>query len=450
MTNSTQRSELNTTPKNSIRINMKYFLFLLTFTSLIFITEQMHAQMNAQTPAPAQSEIIALTGGTIHTVTNGVIENGVIVFEDGLITHIGSNVRLPADARTVDVTGKYIYPGLIDAYNRIGIFEIGAVGMTVDINEQGPINPNARAERAFNPESRHIGVARSAGVLTSVTTPGGGLISGQSAAMKMDGWSWDEMTLKPGTGLIVNWPGTGDDYEENIQTLRDAFADARSYKKAKEAMDSGEASRHDRDTRWEAMIPVFEGDTPVVVNANEVRQIQDAITWAEEEDVRLIILGGRDAHLIGQHLSDKQIPVIITTVLTSPNRNWEGYDSRYALPAKLFQAGVQFAIAGAPDAANVNRLPFEAGAAVAYGLSEDAALRSLTISPAAILGIDDRVGSLEEGKDATLMITNGNPLEYETQIEQVYIQGRKSDMMDMHKQLYEKYREKVNQASANE
>jgi len=449
MINSNCRSELKQTQKNSIRSVMKSLLILLTFSSFLLFSSQTQAQMNAQTPAPAQSEIIALTGGTIHTVTDGVIENGVIVFEDGVITHIGSNVRLPADAQSVDVTGKHIYPGFVDAYSRMGIFEIGAVGMTVDINEQGSVNPNVKVERAFNPESRHIGVARSAGVLTSITTPGGGLISGQSAAMKMDGWSWDEMTLKSGTGLIVNWPGTGDDYEENIQVLRDTFADARSYKKAKEAMDSGEASRHDLDSRWEAMIPVFEGDTPVVVNANEVRQIQDAITWAEEEDVRLIILGGSDAHLIGEHLSNKNIPVILTNVLTSPNRNWEGYDSRYALPAKLFQAGVQFAIAGAPDAANVNRLPFEAGAAAAYGLSEDAALRSLTISPAAILGIDDRVGSLEEGKDATLMITNGNPLEYETQIEQVYIQGRKSDMMDMHKQLYEKYREKVNQAASN-
>lgn len=422
---------------------MKFFTFVLT----VVLSTSLFNNVQAQTPAPAQSEVIALTGGTIHTVTNGVIENGVIVFEDGVITLIGHNVRLPADARQIDVTGKHIYPGFIDAYNQMGIYEIGAVNMTVDINEQGPINPNAKVERAFNPESRHIGVARSAGVLTSVTTPGGGLISGQSAAMKMDGWSWDEMTLKSGVGLIVNWPSTNDEYGENIQNLRDTFADARAYKRALEAMGRGEAPRHDRDSRWDAMVPVFNKETPVVVNANEVRQIQDAITWAEEEGVRLIILGGRDAHLVADHLSQKRIPVIITTVLTSPNRAWEGYDSRYALPAKLFEAGVEFAIAGSASAANVNRLPYEAGAAAAYGLSPDAALRSLTISPASILGIDERVGSLEEGKDATLMITTGNPLEYSTQIEQVFIQGRESDMMDMQRQLYEKYREKVDQTS---
>lgn len=442
MINKKSTSELLSTIYNpSSRHVMKPYLILFTVLSLLIYSER----TEAQTPAPPQSETIALTGGTIHTVTNGVIEDGVIVFEDGVITHIGKNVRLPSDARQIDVTGKYIYPGLIDAFNHIGIFEISAVPMTLDINEQGPVNPNAKVERAFNPESRHIGVARSAGVLTSVTTPGGGLISGQSAAMMMDGWSWDEMTLKSGAGLIVNWPSPDDDYAENIQNLRDTFADARSYKKAKQAMDRGESSRHNQDTRWEAMIPVFEGTMPVVVNANEVRQIQDAVTWAEEEDVELIILGGRDSHLVADHLSNKDIPVILTDVLTSPNRNWEEYDAVYALPGKLFRAGVQFAIAGGPSAAYVNRLPHEAGAAAAYGLSEDAALRSVTISPAAILGIDDRVGSLEEGKDATLIITNGNPIEYATQVEQVFIQGRKSDMMDSHKKFYEKYREKVEQ-----
>ncbi len=443
MDNQTTISDLISTFYNPLtRHIMKPYLILFTVLSLLFYSEQ----SEAQTPAPPQSEIIALTGGTIHTVTNGVIENGVIVFEDGVITHIGSNVRLPSDAMQIDVTGKYIYPGLIDAYNHIGIFEIGAVNMTIDINEQGPVNPNAKVERAFNPESRHIGVARSAGILTSVTTPGGGLISGQSAAMMMDGWNWEEMTLKSGTALIVNWPTPDDDYAENVQKLRDTFGDARSYKKAKDAMDRGESNRHNQDTRWEAMIPVFEGSMPVMVNANEVRQIQDALTWAEEEDIELIILGGSDSHLVADHLSNKNIPVILTEVLTSPNRNWEEYDARYGLPGKLFQAGVQFAIAGSPSAANVNRLPHEAGASAAYGLSKDAALRAVTISPAAILGIDDRVGSLEVGKDATLLITSGNPIEYATQIEQVFIQGRESDMMDSHKMFYEKYREKVEQA----
>ncbi len=405
----------------------------------------------AQIPAPVQSGPVALSGGTIHTMAGDTIENGTILFENGVITAIGTDVELPEGTVMENVTGKHIYPGLIDAWSNMGIFEIGAVNMTVDVNEQGPVNPNVMVERAFNPESRHIGIARSAGILTSVTTPGGGLVSGQSAAMKMDGWAWDEMTLRSGVGLVINWPGSSNQnrYAEQIRELRSAFADARSYMNARRAMENGDAPHHNFDSRWEAMIPVLEGERPVVVNANQVRQIQDAITWAEEEDVRIIILGGVDSHLVANHLREKNVPVILTTVLTSPFRNWQAYDHIYSLPAKLHEAGVTFAIAGGNGAANANRLPYEAGAAVAYGLPADVALRSVMTTPATILGLDDRIGTLETGKDATLMITTGNPIEYSTQVEQVYVQGRKSDMMDMHRQFYEKYREKVDQRSMN-
>jgi len=434
------------------RLNTKTFFIMknVILSLTLFAVSMMFAPaLEAQIPAPKQSEPIALVGGTIHTLAGDVIENGTLLFEEGKITAIGTNVNVPSGARTKDVSGKHIYPGLIDSYNQMGIYEIGAVGMTVDVNEQGSINPNILPERAFHPESRHIGIARSAGVLTSVTSPGGGIISGQSSAMKMDGWAWDEMTLKSGTGLIVNWPNPGsDNYEDNLRRVKDAFADAKAYRTAREAMNAGEAQRHDLDTRWEAMIPVLNGDVPVVVNASEVRQIQDAITWSEEEGVRLIILGGADSHLVTEHLKTKQIPVIITSVLTSSNRDWESYDARYSLPSKLHEAGVQFAIAGGSSAPYAHRLPYEAGAAAAFGLDADIALRALTTYPATILGLDDRIGTLEVGKDATLLITTGNPIEYSTQIEQVYVEGRESDMMDMHRQLYQKYREKVDQRNA--
>ena len=434
------------------RLNTKTFFIMknvILSLTLFAVSMMLAPALQAQIPAPKQSEPIALVGGTIHTLAGDVIENGTLLFEEGKITAIGTNVNVPSGARTKDVSGKHIYPGLIDSYNQMGIYEIGAVGMTVDVNEQGSINPNILPERAFHPESRHIGIARSAGVLTSVTSPGGGIISGQSSAMKMDGWAWDEMTLKSGTGLIVNWPNPGsDNYEDNLRRVKDAFADAKAYRTAREAMNAGEAQRHDLDTRWEAMIPVLNGDVPVVVNASEVRQIQDAITWSEEEGVRLIILGGADSHLVTEHLKTKQIPVIITSVLTSSNRDWESYDARYSLPSKLHEAGVQFAIAGGSSAPYAHRLPYEAGAAAAFGLDADIALRALTTYPASILGLDDRIGTLEVGKDATLLITTGNPIEYSTQIEQVYVEGRESDMMDMHRQLYQKYREKVDQRNA--
>lgn len=431
--------------KNGNRMSLNLIKFSVCTVILLMVIGAHHAA--AQIPAPVQSQPIALTGGTIHTVSGDVIENGTLVFEDGVITAIGTAVDLPENARIEDISGKHVYPALIDAFSRIGIFEIGMVPMTEDINEQGPVNPNVKVERAFNPESRHIGIARSAGIGVVFTSPGGGLISGQSAAMLLDGWNWEEMTLKSGAGMIVNWPSPANEnsYAENLRELRSTFADARSYKIARQAMMAGNAPRHDLDTRWEAMIPVFEREMPVVVNTSDVRQIQDAIVWAQEEDVRLIILGGRDAHLVTEQLKAFDIPVIIIEVLASPNRPWQGYDSRYSLPAQLHRAGVKFAIAGEPEAANANRLPYEAGAAAAFGLTVEEAVKAVTLYPAEILGIRDRVGALELGMDATLMITDGNPVEYATQVEQVYIQGRKSDMNDMHRQLYQKYQQKVDE-----
>ncbi len=414
---------------------------------ILLLSFQWNTELQAQIPAPTQENPVALIGGTIHPVAGEVVEDGTILFEDGVITAIGTNIQLPAGTERVNITGKHVYPGLIDAYSQIGLFEIGAVNMTVDLNEQGRINPNAKAEVAFNPESRHIGVARSSGVLVAVSLPGGGLISGQSAAMMLDGWTWAEMVIKSGAGLIVNWPSPGneDDYDKELQELKDFFANARAYQTAARASEGNQAQRQDFDIRLDAMIPVLEGNIPVIASANDLRQIQDAITWSEEENIRLVILGGRDSHLVASHLVQKNIPVIITSVLTSPSRMWQSYDSEYSLPAKLSEAGVNFALAGTPSAANANRLAFEAGAAAAFGLSEDEALRAITLSPAEILGFDDRVGSLETGKDATLLITTGNPMEYNSQIEQAYIQGRKIDMNDAHRQFFDKYREKIRQ-----
>jgi imidazolonepropionase-like amidohydrolase len=407
----------------------------------------------AQVPAPPQRQPIALTGGTIHTVTNGVIQNGTIVFENGVITAVGSDVAVPSNARRVDVSGKHIYPGLIDAYSAMGIQEIGAVDVTSDTNELGDFNPNVRVEVAVNPESRHIGTARSNGVLVTLTTPAGGVVSGLSAALMLDGWTWETMTLKSGAALNINWPnpnpprGFGGrpaanrpDYAAQVRSLRDLFATARAYR---DAQVSGVP--HNTDSRWEAMVPVVNGDIPVVVSANDIQQIQDAIAWAESERVRLVLRGGQDALYVADHLAAKRIPVLLTTSMNAPNRGWEGYDGNFALAAQLHEKGVPFAITGGSSAAYTHRLPYEAGVAVAFGLPADEALRAVTIYPARIMGIDDRVGSLEVGRDATLLITTGNPLDYLASIEQAYVQGRAIDMMDIHRQLYEKYSEKVRQ-----
>ncbi len=409
---------------------------------------------------PPQSQAVALQGATIHTVTQGVIENGTIVFENGVITQVGAEVEIPAGAQIVDATGKHIYPGLIDAYSTVGIAEIGAVDVSNDVNELGDFNPNVRADIAVNAESRHIGTTRSAGVLTTLTTPGGGLVSGMSSAMSLEGWSWEEMSLESAAALNVNWPnprgrrfrggggrffGGGPPpemptYAEQVQQLKDFFAEARAYR---DAVAAGEEVRS--DSRYAAMIPALNGEIPVVVAADGAAQINDAITWGQEEGLRIVIRGGRDAIHVADRLATNDIPVILTSTMAAPGRQYEGYDGAYTMPARLHEAGVRFAISGGSGSLYSNRLPWEAGVAVAFGLPEEEALRAVTINAAEFMGIDDRVGSLEPGKQATLLITTGTPLDMTSEIEQAYIQGRELDMMDIQKWFFEKYMTKVMQ-----
>ncbi|MFU8811952.1 MAG: amidohydrolase family protein [Balneolaceae bacterium] len=416
---------------------------LLMAVLMIFSSQIVSAQI--QVPAERQQGPIAITNVEIHTVSNGVIENGTILFEDGVITAVGQNVTIPAGTRRIAMQGKQVYPGMIASQNQMGLYEIGAVDMTVDLNEQGNINPNIRPEVAVNPESRHIGTARSSGVLVAVSTPGGGLISGQSSAMNLDGWSWEQMLLESGVGLVINWPSPNNEnnYTRTLRSAKEYFATARAYHRAVEAAENGNAPRPEADSKLEAMGPFLTGERPVLINANEVRQIQDAITWAVQEGLKPVIVGGRDAHLVAGQLVEHDVPVMITSVLTSPNRAWESYDNGYTLPARLHEAGVRIAITGGSSAPYAFRTRNEAGAAVAFGLSPLEAYKAVSLNPAQILGIDDRVGSIEPGKDATFIITDGFPLEYRTQIEQAFIQGREIDMMDVHKQFYEKYKQKI-------
>ncbi len=408
------------------------------------------AEAQVRMTVPDQTAPIALRGATIHTVTNGVIENGTIIFENGRITAVGDNVTIPAGAEIVDVTGKHIYPGLIDAYSTVGISEVGSVDVSNDTNELGDFNPNIQANVAINGESRHIGTSRSAGVLITLTTPGGGLVSGMSSAINLEGWTWEEMTLKGAAALNVNWPssrrgrfgggGGANAYEGQIQELRDFFANARAYNAS---VDAGNPVP--TDSRYAAMRPALTGEIPVVVSANSIQEINDALNWAEDEGVRIVIRGGQDAEYVADRLVEQNVPVILTSTMEGPDRSSQGYDGAYARATRLWEKGVKFAISGGGGAAYTNRLPWEAGVAVAFGLPEEEAIKALTINAAEMMGIADEVGSLEPGKAATLLITTGSPLDYTGTIDQAYIQGRKIDMMDIHKWFFEKYMEKLRQ-----
>ncbi|HWP81849.1 MAG TPA: amidohydrolase family protein [Bacteroidota bacterium] len=417
-------------------------------------------QASEPIPAPKQKKPIALVGGTVHSVSGGVLHNAMVVFDKGKITAVGTNVAIPADAERINVSGKHVYPGFIDAFSNMGLTEIGSVRGTLDVSETGSVNPNARAEVAFHPESELIPVARSGGVTIAVSSPTGGIISGTSAAMMLDGWTWEDATLKAPIGLIVNWPSmvfvpnpftrqTKEDWlkqrDQALKSLRDAFADARAYMKAKKAEEQRGVPYHDIDMRWEAMIPVLEGKVPVFVAANEVSQIQAAIAWAEQEGVKLVIGGGRDSWRVADQLKAKNIPVVLVDIHNAPQRRWEDYDLVFTLAKRLNDAGVKFCISGDYDASNSRNINHHAATAAAFGLSKEDALRSITLSSAEILGIADKVGSIDVGKDATVIVTDGDALELTSKVEQVFIQGKKIDLRDRHKQLYNKYVEKYNQ-----
>jgi imidazolonepropionase-like amidohydrolase len=411
-------------------------------------------------PAPKQKKPIALVGAMVHTVSGNVLTNATVVFDKGKITAVGSNASIPADAERINLNGKHVYPGLIDAFSNMGLTEIGSVRGTLDMNETGGVNPNTRAEVAFHPESELIPVARSGGVTIAVSTPAGGILSGTSAAMMLDGWTWEDATLKAPIGLVVNWPSmvfvpnpfsrqTKEDWlrqrDQALKSLRDAFADGRAYMKAKKAEQQRGVPHHDIDMRWEAMIPVLEGKVPVFVGANELSQIQAAIAWAEQEGVKIILGGGRDSWRIADQLKSKNIPVILVDIHNAPQRRWEDYDLVFSLPRKLKDAGVKFCISGEYGASNSRNINHHAATAVAYGLPKEDALRAITLSSAEILGIADKVGSVEVGKDATLIVTDGDVLELTSTVEHVFIQGKKIDLRDRHKQLYNKYVEKYKQ-----
>lgn len=417
-----------------------------------------------QIPAPPQKHPILLQNVTIHTVSSGIIRNGQILFDKGIITHMEREIEgLPDNTETIRLDGKHLYPGLIAASSTLGLVEINAVRSTRDYTEVGIMNPNVKAEVSYNPDSELIPVARSNGITVVHTTPLGGIMSGTSAAMMLDGWTWETATLKAPIALRMNWPKMvitqlpwmtesekeqKEERDKQLRNIDEVFDRARGYLQAKEVSDLRGIPSHDTDLRWESMIPVLKREIPIVIHANEVQQIEAAVQWSRRQNVRIIITGGQDSWRVVDLLKKYDIPVIYESVHSLPSHRWEDYDTRFTTPWKLYKAGVKFCIcAGSSpsEAANQRNVPYHAATAAAYGLPKDEALKAITLYPAEILGINDRVGSLETGKDATFIVTDGDPLEIPTQIEMVFIQGKKIDLSDRHKTLYKKYQEKYRQ-----
>lgn len=407
-----------------------------------------------QLPGAPQKTPIALVHATIHPVSKPDQTDGTILFSNGKIVALGSDVPLPPETKVIDLAGKHVYPGLFEAHSQMGLIEISAVRATDDQSETGTINPNAKALVAVNPDSEIIPVTRSNGILLALSAPVGGVVSGKSAVLQLDGWTYEDLAVKSEVALHIDWPSFAEPTrgdaearkkarEAQQQALRDIqqlFTDAKAYVQARKLNSSDQSY----DPRLDAMIPVVDGSLPIMVRANELAQIESAVGFAVGQNLRIIILGGYDAPLCADLLRQHKVPVIVSSVYRLPVRGYEPYDYAYTLPKRLLDAKIPFCISGTgrSETWNTRILPYHAAVAAAFGLPREEALKAVTLYPAEILGVADRVGSLEPGKDATLIVTNGDPLETTTQIEMAFIQGRDVDLSNKQTRLYEKYREK--------
>ena len=400
----------------------------------------------------------ALVGGTVHTITSGDIANGTVLVDRGLITAVGPGVAVPADATVIDCAGKQVYPGFIAANTQLGLIEIQTIEGSNDTQETGNVNPNIRAEVMFNPDSDLLPVTRLNGVTSALVIPGGGTIHGTSALMHMDGWTQEDMTLRAPVGLHVDWPSMRvrrgffiqqSDEEQlkardaAIKAIRDAFADARAYETARTAEAGKGVPRHDADVKWDAMRRVVRGEVPVFFHADAANQIRAVLDFVEEQKLAgAVLVGGRDAWRFAEELKARGMAVIVGGTLAMPLRSYEPYDEAFTTPAKLAAAGVRYCIAdggGGFGAANARNLPFHAGVAAAFGLSREEALKSVTLYPAQILGVADRLGSIEPGKIADIQVTDGDPLEDATHCEKVFVGGRPIPMESRQTRLFQKY-----------
>lgn len=404
-------------------------------------------------PGEPQAKPIAIVRGTVHPVSSKPIENATVLFAGGRITAVGTNLDLPAGTVVVDASGKHVYPGLFNTDGVLGLIEINSVRATVDYREVGTFNPNVRAEVAINPDSELIPVTRAGGVLLNLTKPSGGRISGTSAILQLDGWTWEEMTVHAPAGMHLNWPAmtqgrTLDEEnkegqkrrDEQLQELEQFFEQATVYDRARTADPSLPV-----DLRWEAMRSVLAKQTPLVIEADEAAAIQSAVAFASRRDLKIILVGGYDAEQCAPLLREQDVPVVIAGIYRLPRRRSDPYDAPFTLPERLRRSKIKFCIAGSArfDAANIRNLPQHAAMAAAFGLAEQQALRAITLSPAEIFGVADRVGSLEPGKDATLIIADGYILGSTANVTGAYIQGRAVDLSNRHQRLYRKYQKRV-------
>lgn len=402
-------------------------------------------------PGSQQSGPVLLQGGTIHTVTEGRIQ-GDLLFEDGKISAIGSNIELPAQTNVIDISGQHVYPGLIALDTTLGIVEISALRATLDATEVGSVTPEVSVHTAYNADSEIIPTVRYNGITHAQVVPQGSLLRGHSSLMNLDAWNHQDALTEADVGLHVSWPAVGvsrspwerrsaeeqlEAQQERREQLKDVLTTARAYHAAKAA---GVQQRE--DIRWESMLGLFDGESKLFVHANDRRQITQALEFSDEQGIDIVIVGGRDAWRVADTLAERNVAVIFGDGYGLPSRVDEAYDTAFSTPAKLAAAGVDFAIAY-PGFWDTRNLAFAAGHAVAFGLDYDQALYSVTMAPAKLMGVEDRLGSIEVGKSASLVVSKGDILDpLGHSVEYMFIDGRMVQMTNKQRQLWEKYRQR--------
>ncbi|CAN5723269.1 amidohydrolase [soil metagenome] len=394
-------------------------------------------------PAPAQQGTIALTHATIHVGNGQVLEDGMILFSNGKIVDVRKTAPI-ADIKVIDCSGKHIYPGLISAATNLGLNEIGAVRSTRDEYELGNINPNVRSVIAYNTDSKIINTVRNNGILLANVIPNGGIISGSSSVMQLDGWNWEDAAYKMDGGIhfrmpyMVRYSENNDpmtDALKNIEEVRNFFRGAKAY---------FDESKHEHtNLKFEAVKGLFNKSQTFFVHCELVKEMMIAVEFAKEFGFKTVIVGGSDSWKITDYLKENNIAVIVNQMHSLPNMQDDDVDLPYKLPYLLQQAGVSYCISDQDEMTRYRNLPFNAGVAAGYGLTKEQALQAITLNAAKILGIDSRTGSIETGKDANIVVSNGDILDMKTNtIVYAFIQGRQLNLDDKQKQLYEKYKYK--------
>lgn len=401
----------------------------------------------------------ALTDCRIETITNGVVESGAVVIEDGRISAVGAGVVVPAGAIRVPCNGGSVYPGFIEGGSKIGLMEIASLPETRDITEVGAVTPHMQAITAINPASIHFAVTRVNGVTTSLATPSGGLVPGTAALLSLHGHTPAQMDLGF-RGVIVSFPSaaqlgrfdrrTAADRDRQAREQRDrldeVFDQARLFARIEDADPDPDVIR-EYVPEMEALLPVVRREIPLLIEVNRAEDIVTAIEWVQERNVRAVLMGVAEGWRVANRIAASGIPVIAGPVLALPIRESDRYDRAYANAGLMRQAGVQVALRttslGAADTHNSRNLPFHAAFAAAYGeahgFGRREALEAITIVPARIFGVDGELGSIEVGKRATLFVADGDPLQTATQVTELFIDGYRVPMTSRQHELYDTY-----------